>query len=754
VARLAGVITPGAEFELWVAFTEALAETGAEERIALLEDVVRRADATDAERMTYLSRRALADANRLRGRWDVTYRLFRECLDEYDRRPWRFTPDDRVELLLWYAWLVECMVDFPEFGLHEIREALDDVERRFVVAGRNLHEVHSARRGVAAHLGEWDVAERAYLRWTATADTGGDDRWLDLVGVEQLLARGDEESVARAHRLAAPLLADPSVSDRLLVFARILMLLPLAVAGQWDDAVRAYRGLRWGMAGGAHWIEQHGRLVEFCALTGNEAEGVDRLGPLTGFEARKRPFATMEAATSIAVLADAQVRAGRGDIRLDLGDGDPNSGPFRVVADRMRATALDLADRFDRRNGTTTQGDRVRARLDARPLVDFLPLAPTSRPPLRPVTRGLSDDALLERARWHDLRCEGDESRACLAAVSANPSEHVAAQVAELHAKFFQGPETESVLRHCAEVCRRHGDERLALLGDCWLGLLVVHLGRVEEGVAVTSDAVEGLRALGDDGDLAWGEHWLAHVLAGLGRHAEARAALERGKRHAEAAGDVLALGTLLQLEGTVFPTTAVESASAALAAFLAAEAPEKALESLALLENAYRERGDTESWRRLVDRLLARPATPAVGRFSGRLRYSRACALMDEGRHAEAVDDLTEAIGQAALREGASVEQWHRLVLAAHAAGRHEDAVDAGLVAAPWLDHLRDTEDAAWGEWADQARHAVAESYRLLGHRVSALREYRVLADGSGPLAATAFVAASALVEELADRV
>ncbi|HWO65141.1 MAG TPA: hypothetical protein VNO31_34400 [Umezawaea sp.] len=746
------MITPGAEFELRVAFTEAMAEQDTGVRIGLLEEVVRRADAVDAPRLTYLARRALADANRLRGRWDVTFRLFRECLDEYDRRPWRFDEEDASGLLLWYAWLVECMVDFPDVGLLEIRAALDDVERRFAAVGLNPHEVHSARRAVAAHLGEWDVAENEYLRWVATADLDDDPRWLDVIAVEQLLARGGEGSVARAHRLAAPLLADPAVSAPPLVFARVLMLLPLAAAGWWDDAVLTYRRLRRGMAGGVHWIEHHGLVVEFCALTGNEAVGVDALGPLTGFEARRRPLATMEAATSFAVLADAQVRAGRGDIRLDLGEGDPNSGPFRVVADRMRAAALDLADRFDRRNGTSTQGDRIRARLDTRPLVDFLPLSPHSRRPLRPVTAGLSDEALLERARWHDLRCESDESRACLAAVSDSPSEHVAAQVAELHTKFFQSPETEAVLRRSAEVYRRHGDERLALLNHCWLGLLVAHVGRVDEGIAVTADAVAGLRALGVRRDTAWGEYWLAHLLSGLGRHAEAREALARGEEHAEAAGDLLALGTLLELRAGRFPETAVDSASAALAAFIAAEAPEKALEALALLGNAYRELGDVESLSTLVSRLLARPAAPSMGRFSGHLRHFRADALIEADRLADAVDDLNEALGQAELRDAGTVDLWYRLTLANHAAGRYEDAVDTGQVAANWLDHLRDNGNPGWEEWAEQARFIVAESYRLLGDPAAALREYRTLADGQGHLAASAFVAASELVEELGE--
>ncbi|MBW4722000.1 hypothetical protein [Saccharothrix obliqua] len=722
------------EHDLWVSFREAQVMEHTDARTALLEEVVFRADIGDVRRATFLSRRLLADAYRLDGRWDEVFRLFRECLAEYDHRPERFERDDEAALLVWYAWLVACMVDFPDMSLAEITAALDDVERRFRAAGLGLHEVHAARREVAAHVGDWETAEHAYQRWVATADVTDDDRWLVLTAVEQLLARGD---AARACELARPVLEDPSAVDPVVVRARSLVLLPTARAGDLAQAAVLYRRLLRGMAGEFHSLEDHGRIVEFCALTGNEDAGVDWLGPMTGFEQRRRPFATMDFATSVAVLAGRLVAIGRGETELDLGD-DPNSAAFGVLAERMRGLALDLADRFDRRNGTSTQGDRVRARLAARPLADHVRLSPTNRRPLptRPPA-GLTTSAMLDRAEWHDLRCEPDEARACLAVPDDLP-EPLAARLAELRAKFFQDEETEARLRWAAEVHHAHGDLRRWHLNHAWLGLLVVHLGRAAEGLALTSDAVAGLRVLGDDTDCAWGEHWLVHVLAGLGRMTEADEALRRGLRHA--GDDLLARGSLLLLEATLFPER-VGAARAALEAFVAGDVPEKALEALALLENAGR-------WQDLVDP-LPDWVVERGDRLAGRLRYLRAVTLIEAGRTADAVEDLNEAIGQASLRPpGATVEQWFQLAHANHAAGLHEDAVDAGLRAANWLDHLRDTEDASWAEWADRARYVVAESYRLLGDDRAALREYRRLSDGDGPLAAAAFVAGSRLLE------
>ncbi|HEX6360256.1 hypothetical protein [Actinophytocola sp.] len=721
--------------DLWLSLRTADAMEHGPERTALLLDAVREADRGDVPRATFVARRLLADAYRVDGRWDLVLELSAECLREFDERTWRFERADEVELLRWYAWLVACMVDFPDLTLDDIRVALEGLERRFTNADLPWHEIYTARRAVAVHVGDWAAADEAHLRWVATAPTDRDERWLDLGAVDYFLSKGD---TGFAHQRAAAMLDDPRASDEPVVLVRCLMLLPLAQAGEWERASLTYRRLRRGMSGGFHSPEDIGRVIEFCALTGNADAGIDWLAAMTGFEARRRPYATMEFAASAAVLADAVVRAGRGDTVLDLGPDDRNTGPFRVVARRMRRLALDLAAAFDRRNGNSFQGDRIRARLAAEPLTDFLPLAPTSRPPLRLVPPpDLSDEALLSRAVWHDLRCEADEARACLSAVSDDLPAHLDARRIDLRARFFQSEDTEPSLRHAIDTYRRHGDEPRALLAECWLGLWVSHDGRVDEGVATVVAAVESLRRLGHDADCAWGEYWLAYLLASHGGRDDALDAVARGRRHAEAAADHLALGTLLILAATLRPS--LPTATAALDALVAAGVPEKALEALDLVTQH-------DNWLEVVEKRLADPPRQAA-RLVGRLRYLRACALLDSGRAADAVEDLNEAIGQASLRGGDTAEQWHQLAHANHTAGRFEDAVDASLRAAELFEHRDGTGDMTF---AEQARFLLAESYRLLGDHRAALREYRTLADGDGELAATAFVTGTALLEEL----
>lgn len=688
------MITGGGD--LWVDFNEALAQDHSAERTARLEEIVTRADVVDAPRVTFLGRKSLANAHALDGRWDLVYPLLDEALNEHQERPWRFERDDEAGLLDWYAYLVECMVDFPDITLDEIIAKAQDLERRFRNGRYVLTEVYGVHRGIAVHIGDLGWADEAFVRQVASADV--EDPWFEVLQIAHLLDKGEQE---QALGLAAPLLLNPAHSDELTTRVRHLALLPLARAKQWDEAALTYRRLNRGMANDYWRLEDHGGMAEFCALTGNLSEGTTWLGPLEELHNRKRPLATMEYAASAAVLTG------------QLGWIDTEQ--------RMRSLATELAERFDRRNGTTACGDRIREKLNQEPLVDFLPLYPTSRPPIPAPPKGLSDEELLDRAELHDLRCEPDEARVCLSRVGQDLPQPLRARRDEIAAKFFQSPETKSVLRRAARIYDKHGQRRRAELTRCWLGLWTVHEGYVEQGIDEVRQAVQRLHEMNDG--QAWGEYWLAYVLAGQERNEEALQAVARGKRFAD---EPVAKGTLLLLEAQLLgipPQEAYET-------FLAGDVPEKALEALYLLPED-----------------ITRPV-PRQERVAGHLRYLRALRTINAGMPELAVDDLTEAVGQALRRNNATVEQWFHLTHANYAAQRYEDALDAGLKAVAWLEQLK-AEDASWERAADETRYLIADCYQRLGDGQAAVREYRVLAAGDGPMAAAAFVAASALLEE-----
>ncbi|AXX31375.1 hypothetical protein APASM_4010 [Actinosynnema pretiosum subsp. pretiosum] len=742
-----------AEFELW----ESLQAVGAMEhggaRTTMLEQLVRRAAAEDQPRAGLAARRMLADAHGEDGRWPLVFEELRRSLREYDRKPWRFSAEDEAGLFDWYAGLVRRMVDFPSFGLDEITAALADVERRCRERGHGQRAVHAAERAVAAHRGDWEAEERAHVQWVAAGGADTEDGGYRAVGVERMLLRGDEASVVTAHALASPVLADPAANDPLALKVRCAMLLPLARAGMGERAALAYRRVLRGLSGRARAVEEHGRVVEFCALTGNEDAAVDWLGPMRGFEARERPSAVLEFATAVAVLAERVVRAGRGDTQLDLGAGDPNSVPFAVVARRMRRLALELAEEFDARNRTSAVGDRTRARLAAPPVARFLPLTPTSRPcPGVLPPAGLDDGELLDLAEQHDLRCEQEQARAALAAVGDELPKPLAGRQAELRARLCQGEETELRIRWAAQVHLRHGDPRRHLLALGWLGVWVIGAGRGAEGLALTEESVERLREVGGPVEVGWGEHWYAHALRAVGRTDEAHRALERAAVAAREARDAV-LAAAVGVREAAWRTEdgrqaaqAREHAVAALDAAVSVEAWERAVEAVEQVRLAHERlgRGGAELRRFAEKRLRGLPP----GRLAGHLRYLRGVALVEVDPGA-AADDLNEAVGQAVVRGVDTAEHWYQLLRADHAAGRWEDAVDAGVRASGWLDHLVEVEGEGWAERADECRYLVARSYQRMGDRHAALREYRRLASGSGVLAAAAFIAGAEVMDE-----
>jgi hypothetical protein len=595
------VITPGGS-DLWADYDAVLGLPHSDERTGQLEEIVWRADVHDVPRLTFLGRQALAEAHRADGRWDLIWPLLATCLDEHRHRPERFV-EDEANLLGWYAWLVSCMVDFPDRSLDEIHSALADLERR---TGRTVHMV---RREIAVHVGDWAQAEEE-LRHQER------DEWWDLYRIEILLGHGDDEE---AVRIAAPLLDDPDVFDERLVRLRSMMLLPLARQQKWDEAVVTYRRLVRGLAEVEGWLEDFGRMAGFCALTGNLSEGTQWW--VAEFEARRRPFATIEYAASAAVLAR----------RLGW-DVEP----------QLRALATDLAARFDARNGTSTCGDRIRATLNTEPLSDFLPIYPWNLPPIPTPPPGLGDEELLDRVELHDLRCEPHEAHACLAQVQDDLPQPLQARRDEMGARFFQTDETPDIIRRAIRTYLQHGDRRRAELSRCWLGLWVAH-DDADEGVETVEQAVRALHTIGEG--QAWGEYWLAYTLNSLGRRLEAAHAVARGKRHAD---DPLVLGSLQMLEATLTGAAPYE----AYETFTRGGIPEKAREALYQLPEA-------------------------------------------------AELDLNDVVGHAQLRGTVTGEHWYRLMEVNFAAERYEDAIDAGLRAAPWLEE-------AW--------HLIAECYRRSG--------------------------------------
>ncbi|WP_433329105.1 hypothetical protein [Spirillospora sp. CA-294931] len=374
-----------------------------EARTVLVEDALRRAEATGDERLAFGVRMALTTAYQYGGEPARAFTTFSRCLAEHDRDPARFDEEHR---LLWhFKWIVNSLTLFPEIPLDRTYAVLDDMERRYRQGGHSLQAVYHYRHVVARHVGDDAEADAWFARWAgAERDELSDCEGCDPTGkVRHLASRGsDEEALA----VAAPVLnaeLDCSEQPQSILTALLPVYLRTGRAEEARDAHRrGYRLVRSSLADLSE-ISEH---LRFCAVTGNEARGMEILQRHLGWLDRApSPYAAMRFAAAGALLLRRLDELGVADevtVRRRPGD---EVGAAELRAE-LAGQALELAARFDARNGGTRQGEHIRRIMESEPVVEHLPLTPHARrpePAARPaaVPEVTDPDALLDLAESH-----------------------------------------------------------------------------------------------------------------------------------------------------------------------------------------------------------------------------------------------------------------------------------------------------------------------------------------------------------------
>ena len=350
--------------------------------------------------------------------------VFARLLTLFDEQPDLF--DDRLRhLLFWrFKWVANALRALPEIPLASLRQWLTEMRDRYEKAGLGLHPYYGQAYQLAAHVGE-DTA-LAYELWAGRTRTRLSDCEACEICERALyhLTAGDDE---RALRAWEPVLAGQESCQEEPARSLSYALLPLLRTGRSDRArdlhLAGYRGCRRNPSMSA----EVGRHLEFCALTGNEARGLELLAENRNlFDEVDSPLDQLDFLTGVEVLLQRVEVLDHGEL--------PTAGyagrTWTVTGLRaeVRGRADDLAARFDARNGTTTHADRRRTRLERAPLLDTLeltlrtrslddvaPAAPVATAPARPATA--VPDALPElilRARAADEQGHPD-ARACWA---------------------------------------------------------------------------------------------------------------------------------------------------------------------------------------------------------------------------------------------------------------------------------------------------------------------------------------------------
>ncbi|MER5526475.1 hypothetical protein ABT075_18045 [Streptomyces sp. NPDC002677] len=346
--------------------------------------------------------------------------VFARLLTLFDEQPDVF--DERLRhLLFWrFKWVANALLALPEMPLPSLRQWLTEMRDRYEKAGLGLQPYYGQAYRLAAHVGE--DTDPAFELWAGRTRTKLSDCEACEICERALyhLGAGDDE---RALRTWEPVLAGKESCQEEPARSVSYALLPLLRLGRTDRArelhLTGYRACRRNPAMSG----EVGRHLEFCALTGNEARGLELLAENRNlFDDVDSPLDLVSFLTGVEVLLQRVELLGHGDLPAAGYAG--RTWTVAGLRAEVRGRAADLAARFDARNGTTAHTDRRTARLDRAPLLDALELtlrarglddvAPAAAPAPAPAAVPESLAELIVRARESEERGHPDAT-ACWA---------------------------------------------------------------------------------------------------------------------------------------------------------------------------------------------------------------------------------------------------------------------------------------------------------------------------------------------------
>ncbi|MGW1541297.1 hypothetical protein ACWCPM_13850 [Streptomyces sp. NPDC002309] len=350
--------------------------------------------------------------------------VFARLLTLFDERPDDFDERLRHTLFWRFKWVANALRALPEIPLASLNQWTREMRERYEKAGLGLQPYYGQAYQLAAHVGEDSAL--AYELWASRTRTRLSDCEACEICERALyhLTAGDDE---RALGLWEPVLAGKESCQEEPARSVSYALLPLLRTGRTDQArelhLAGYRGCRRNPS----MAQEVGRHMEFCALTGNEARGLELLAENRNlFEEVDSPLDQLGFLTGVDVLLQRVESLGHGGLPAAGFAG--RTWTVAGLRSEVRGRADDLAARFDARNGTTAHTDRRRVRLERAPLLDALeltlrprglddvaPAAPVAAPAAR--TAAALPDSLPELIlRARDLDQQGHpDSRACWA---------------------------------------------------------------------------------------------------------------------------------------------------------------------------------------------------------------------------------------------------------------------------------------------------------------------------------------------------
>lgn len=324
-------------------------------RTQAAERVLRRLDTEGPVEVVPYALATLVDSMFWAGEAEKSFVPFTRLVRHWDEHPEHFDDHDRHALFWMFKWMVADLMEFPAVPAAQIEATIEDMARSYALEGLGLNAVMHQRFMWADELGDPVASDAAFEAWCATprddfsqcrsCEPGDRAAYLLTRGRYADVVTTVEGALAESARCAT----EP---------ADMLSFLQLAylALGRDADAARAHRRAvaelenATGEMAGAR-----GRLVEFCARSGNDDAALRRI---------VADQALLLACETPRARLDLLVRVGTAThlVRASGGGGTvvavalPTGAESVTVADLddwVHGEALRLATAFDARNGTT-----------------------------------------------------------------------------------------------------------------------------------------------------------------------------------------------------------------------------------------------------------------------------------------------------------------------------------------------------------------------------------------------------------------
>ncbi|MEV4312062.1 hypothetical protein [Actinocrispum sp. NPDC049592] len=703
------------EQELWDMLSQAGQLPEGRAKMAALETVIQHADAENLPELQYRARMSATRAYNYGGEPAKSIVTFSWCLAARDRG--EADPSLDHSLYWYFKWIVTTIVSFPQIPLEQAQAVLDDMEQRYRLAGHTMGPVHQHRELLARHVGDRAEASEQYRLWgMAPRGEMSDCAACEPTSrVDHLAWLGrDAEAVPLAESVLSGRITCIEQPQTILTSLLVPYLRTGRTAAAADAHRRAYRALRSSRSE----MEGVAGHVQFCALTGNPARGLELVQRHLGWlDEPPSPEADMLLSAAAARVL-ASVDDDLGVLRPGFGDRAASEVSAASLRDELSARAREIARQFDARNGSAEQSSVVDGMLSAAPLVDHVPLSAF------PVKEGAAPapsypDTAEELADLAERERELLNSDAA-AAVWRRFDEIMPSPTGLLLARRLDGrvpagdDDVDSAREdweRAAELFAEAGDSARRWNSFARTGSALQHVGQVDAGIARIEAAIAGQAGNALGLHRAWGR--LATTYMSMGEVDKAKAAGARAHEFAEQVGTASELGqsfmSLAILHGSSQEDLEKAREFAGRAVALLREAGSvEGLARVQLLEaQIYAGMGDFEHAYGLLAGVVPPASSTAV---QATLLDTRSAFAMELDRPAEAVEHIT-AMTAIASPGGYTLS---RLAAACVELDRYEQAANAAEQA---LALLQEDEDET-----ATVKFLLSKAYTQLGLAEQAL--------------------------------